>query len=96
MKEFTTANGTKLFYEVDYQKGGLNYFTNEFEDRGYILSIERNPQEQSAFSDLNDTCGAIRYFMFEVGRQSKKQAQRANDLALKTLKETLAKHYPNL
>lgn len=96
MKEFTTENGTTLFYKVDYQLGGYNYFTGTSEPRCYSLSIKRNPQEVAAFSDLNDDLGAVRLILFEVGRQSKKQRSKAENMALDKLKEFLSKHYSNL
>ena len=42
MEEFITQKGTKLFYEVDYELGGYNYFTGEQEPRAYNLYIKRN------------------------------------------------------
>lgn len=96
MKEFTTENGTTLYYEVDYQLGGFNYFNGKNEPRCYSLNIQRNPQEFAAFTDLNDDCGAVRVVLFEVGRQSKKQRSKAESMALDTLKKVISEHYSNL
>jgi len=96
MKEFTTENGTTLYYEVNYQLGGFNYFTSKNDPRCYTLNINRNPQEFAAFSGLNSECGAVRVVLFEVGRKSKKQLAKAQDMALDKLKECLNEHYSNL
>jgi len=96
MKEFTTENGTTLYYKVIYDLGGFNYFTGKNDPRCYTLNINRNPQEFEAFSDLNDECGAVRVELFEVGRQSKKQLAKAESMALDKLKEFLNNHYSNL
>ena len=96
MKEFTTENGTTLYYDVTYDLGGFNYFTGKSDPRCYSLNINRNPQEFAAFSDLNDESGAIRVELFEVGRQSKKQLAKAESMALDKLKECLNNHYSNL
>ena len=96
MKEFTTENGTTLYYEVNYQLGGFNYFTGKNDPRCYTLNINKNPQEFAAFSDLNDESGAVRVDLFEVGRQSKKQLAKAQDMALGKLKEFLNNQYSNL
>ena len=96
MKEFTTENGTTLYYEVAYQLGGFNYFTGKNDPRCYTLNINRNPQEFAAFTDLNDDRGAVRVVLFEVGRKSKKQLAKAESMALDKLKEVLSEHYSNL
>lgn len=96
MKEYTTENGTKLYYRVSYDLGGFNYFTGKSDPRCYSLNIQRNPQEFALFSDLNDESGAVRVELFEVGRQSKKQLAKAESMALDKLKECLAEHYSNL
>lgn len=96
MKEFTTENGTKLYYEVSYHLGGYNYFTCKNDPRCYLLNIQRNPQEFEAFSDLNNELGAVNLVLFEVGRQSKKQLVKAENMALDRLKKFLNNHYSNL
>ena len=96
MKEFTTENGTTLYYEVAYQLGGFNYFTGKNDPRCYILNIQRNPQEFEAFSDLNDDLGAVSLVLFEVGRQSKKQLAKAESMALDSLKKFVSGLYSNL
>lgn len=96
MKEFTTENGTTLFYEVKYDLGGYNYFTYKNDPRCYRLYIYRNPREFVSFSGLNDDLGAVRVKLFEVGRQSKKQRAKAESIALDKLKEFLDKYYSNL
>ena len=50
MNEFTTENGTKLFWEIRYDLGGYNYFSDRETPRGYYLSIKRNKNEFMAFS----------------------------------------------
>ena len=96
MKEFTTENGTKLYYEVDYQLGGYNYFTDKNDPRCYIVNIQRNPQKFAAFTDLNDDYGAISLVLFEVGRQSKKQLAKAENMALDKLKDFVSAFYSDL
>lgn len=96
MKEYTTEKGTKLYYEVTYDLGGFNYFTGKSDPRCYSLNIQRNPQEFAAFSNLNDDRGAVRVLLFEVGRQSKKQLSKAENMALDKLKEFITNHYSNL
>lgn len=96
MKEYTTENGTKLYYDVTYNLGGYNYFTYKNDPRCYLLNIQRNPQEFEAFSDLNNELGAVNVVLFEVGRQSKKQRAKVENMALDKLKEFLNKYYSNL
>jgi len=96
MKEYTTEKGTKLYYDVTYDLGGFNYFTDKNDPRCYRLSINRNPQEFAAFTGLNDESGAIRVVLFEVGRQSKKQLAKAESMAQDTLKKVINEHYSNL
>lgn len=96
MKEYTTENGTKLYYDVTYDLGGFNYFTDKNDPRCYRLNINRKPREFAAFSGLNDESGAVSLVLFEVGRQSKKQRAKAESMALDKLKEVLSKHYSNL
>lgn len=96
MKEFTTKNGTTLYYEVSYDLGGFNYFTGKNDPRCYRLNIQRNPQEFAAFTDLNDESGAVRVVLFEVGRKSKKQLANAEGMALDTLKKVINENYSNL
>lgn len=90
MNEYTTENGTKLFYKVFYDLGGWNYFTCKERPRGYYLSIQRKYNQFSAFSDLSQPDGAIKYMLLEVNRQSTKQKETAEKMALDTLKDIVA------
>lgn len=96
MKEFTTENGTTLYYKVTYDLGGYNYFTYKNDPRCYRLNIQRNPREFLAFTGLNGDYGAARVKLFEVGKASKKQRAKAESIALDKLKEFLNKYYSNL
>lgn len=87
MQEYMTQNGTKLFYSIDYDKGGYNYFNGLIEPRGYSLTIQRNPQEFGAFTDLLDPRGAVRVFLLEVGRKSAKQELNATNMAQEQLEQ---------
>ena len=87
MNEFKTANGTILYYHVSYDLGGYNYFTSQAIERGYYLSIQRQRNEFTAFTDLSDKAGAARMLLKTVSRKSKKAQATAEGLALDELQK---------
>lgn len=93
MNEFTTENGTKLFWEIRYDLGGYNYFSDRETPRGYYLSIKRNKNEFMAFSGLENPTGAVRMLVVEVGRKSAKQEQKANELITDEYLQSIANRY---
>ena len=93
MNEFTTENGTKLFWESRYDLGGYNYFSDRETPRGYYLSIKRNKNEFMAFSGLENPTGAVRMLVVEVGRKSAKQEQKANELITDEYLQSIANRY---
>ena len=93
MEEFITQKGTTLFYEVDYELGGYNYFTGEQEPRAYNLYIKRNKNITSAFQGLDNPSGAIRFVLNEVGRKSKKQETIAKSMVTKEFLQDIANKY---
>ena len=92
----TTEKGTPLYWEVYYDKGGYNQFTNEFEPRCMEASLQRQHGEVAAFSDLNDPAGAERIVLIEVGRYSKKQQKLAIQKFADKLPNFLKENYPSL
>ena len=93
MNEFTTENGTKLFWEIRYDLGGYNYFSDRETPRGYYLSIKRNKNEFMAFSGLENPTGAVRMLVVGVGRKSAKQEQKANELITDEYLQSIANRY---
>lgn len=93
MEQFITQKGTTLFYEVDYELGGYNYFTGEKEPRAYNLYIKRNKNITSAFQGLDNPSGAIRFVLNEVGRKSKKQEAIAKSMVTKEFLQDIANKY---
>ena len=93
MNEFTTENGTKLFWEIRYDIGGYNHFNGRNIARGYYLSIKRNRNEFMAFSGLENPTGAVRMLVVEVGRKSAKQEQKANELITDEYLQSIANRY---
>lgn len=93
MNEFTTEKGTKLFWEINYDLGGMNYFTGKLEPRGYELSIKRSRNTTRAFSGLNEESGAVRMFLHEVTRKSKKGLKTATEKADDKLIQSIADRY---
>ena len=87
MNEFKTDNGTILYYRVSYDLGGYNYFTGKVKERGYYLSIQRQRNEFSAFTDLSDNAGAANMLLKTVSRKSKKAQATAESLALVELQK---------
>lgn len=90
MKEFTTEQGTTLYYKVFYDLGGWNYFTSQSTPRGYYLTIRRSPTCMSAFSDLTSKDGAIKYRLLEVKKASEKQQKLAEEMAEQTVRDIVA------
>lgn len=89
MKEYTTPSGKTLYYKVFYDLGGLSYFTYKTRERGYYLSVQKHPNQFSAFSDLSDPCGAIKVLLLKVNRQSDKQKRTAEDMVDAKMKEII-------
>ena len=81
-KEFITEKGTVLYWHVTYNLGGQNVFSGQHDRRGYSLFIQRKKNSFAVGLDtgLNHESGAVRYFLHEVNRKSKKQEQIANDM----------------
>lgn len=87
-----TEKGTILYWEVVYDKGGMNFFTSHVVERGFYLIVKRSKHEISMFSDLSSKSGAISFFLHSVGRYSEKQRNIAMDMALPVLNEII-EHY---
>lgn len=81
MNEYKTEKGNTLFYKVDYDLGGYNYFTGNTKERGYYLSIQRKYREFSAFEGLENPSGAVRVLLLPVKRQSVKAEKQAEEMA---------------
>lgn len=93
MNEFTTKKGTKLFWDITYDKGGYNHFTSSERKRGYSLSIKRKKNEFSAFTGLSSENGAVSLFLHEVSRKSNKQLDVAMNLVTDELLSDIAMRY---
>lgn len=94
MKEYikTTKENTYLRVEVKYNIGGMNYFTYKDEPRGYYLSV--SPVERDGHFESYQAFSGIKQCILEVKRQSKKQAEKAEQLA-ETYKENLINYVLN-
>ena len=81
MKEYikTTKNNTYLKVEVTYNIGGMNYFTGKDEPRGYYLSVL--PVERDGRFESYQAFSGVKQCILEVKRQSKKQAEKAEQIA---------------
>lgn len=93
MLEYTTEKGTTLYYDVTYELGGYNHFTGGDTPRAYMLVINRQKNQFSAFSGLDKPGGAIRMVLNEVGRRSKKQEAKAYDMVTDELLQDIANKY---
>lgn len=93
MLEFTTDKGTTLYCDVSYELGGYNHFTGGTVPRAYMLMIQRQRNQFSAFSGLDDPSGAIRMTLLEVGRRSKKQEVKARGMVTCELLQDIANKY---
>lgn len=92
MLEFTTEQGTKLYYKVTYEIGGYNHFTYESIPRAYMLEVRRE-KNAFTFSGLDSPIGAIRTVLLEVGRKSKKQEANANNMVTEEFLQDIADRY---
>lgn len=86
MLEYTTQKGTKLFYYVDYTKGGYNDFTDQQVKRGYYINVQRDVRKIRAFNDISEPFGACRMLLVEAGRRGKNKEAQANNKAPEALK----------
>ena len=59
-----------LEVEIYYNKGGMNYWNSKNEPRGYWISL--NLCQVREHSIVTVPTDGVRYFLKEVGRQSKK------------------------
>ncbi len=80
MNQHITQNGITLYYKLDYDLGGYSHATNREHPRGYYLSVRRQPDRFLAHQGLENEAGAVRIFLHEVNRKSKKQEQIAEDM----------------
>lgn len=87
INEFVTENGTVLYWEVNYDKGGTNAYSGKTIERGFYLSVKRDRNRFRAFEDLTQEYGAVRRFVHPVGRYSDKQHGIAMEVAYSLLPE---------
>lgn len=93
MLEFTTEKGTTLYYDVSYELGGYNHFTGGTTPRAYMLMVQRQRNQFSAFSGLDKPGGAVRMVLLEVGRRSKKQEAKAYSMVTSELLQDITNKY---
>lgn len=83
MKKYLNVKGSdtkKIKVEVDYDKGGMNYFNGRVDKRGYYLYVRvvdcvDNGQYMSESCNLFGS--GYKFFLHEVGRKSNKQFEVA-------------------
>lgn len=80
MNEHITKNGRVLYYKLDYDLGGYSHATSREHPRGYYLSVQRQKSSFMAFQGLEHPSGAVRIFLHEVKRKSKKQEDVAQQM----------------
>jgi len=88
MKKYEKIEGSEnkfLKFEVDYQKGGMNYWNGSNEKRGYYLSVrivERSKSDHTGFvSESFMMFSGIKKLIMEVGRQSQKKYDESIELS---------------
>ena len=79
------AESKYIKYEVDYQKGGTNYYNGANEKRGYYLCVRVVERKPSGTNGLEYESflmfGGIKKLLVEVARKSDKKYQEAIKLA---------------
>ena len=87
-KKYELIEGTEnkyIKYEVDYQKGGMNYYNGATEKRGYYLCVrivERKPSGTNGLMYESFLMfGGTKKLLVEVARKSDKKYQEAIKLA---------------
>ena len=88
MKKYEKIEGTENKYfkfEVDYEKGGMNYYNGQTNKRGYYLYVrvvERSPEQDGKFMMESFTMfSGIKKLLMEVTRQSKKKLEECITLS---------------
>ena len=88
MKKYEKIEGTEnkyLKFEVDYQKGGMNYWNGSNEKRGYYLCVrivERSKSDSTGFvSESFMMFSGTKKLLMEVGRQSEKKYKECIELS---------------
>lgn len=73
-----------LKIELNYNKGGMNYWTGRMEARGYYLYVQRVERTDYGGHSIESFIvgqGGVRSFLLEVKRQSPKAKAQAEELA---------------
>ena len=97
MKHYEKIEGTEyLSIQVDYEKGGMNYFNGGVDKRGYYLYVRRvrrsDPDEQGIQWESFDMFGSgLKSLLLEVNRRSDKSFQAALKIAEEKLPALKAK-----
>jgi len=94
VKEFEiidNVNFNRLGIEIDYEKGGYNYFSGVNVQRGYYLSISPYFKEVYGWTTHRAFTG-IKVLIEAVGRQNKKKLEKlVADFNLDDFKEVFDK-----
>lgn len=91
VKEFEHQGKTVEVY-VSYNVGGVNCFSGRMEPRGYWLHVQPVIKENRGNGIVVRSFGGftgVKKFLFEVGRKSAKQMQKAVDMVDDTLIESM-------
>lgn len=78
------SKATDIKIETYYNKGGLNYFTYKNETRGYYISVVPVKRRFNGryYTESYTAFSGVKQLILEVKRQSAKQAEKADLLAL--------------
>ena len=93
MKKYEKIEGTENKYfkfEVDYEKGGMNYWNGGNDKRGYYLSVrivERKDEGRGFISESFMMFGGTKKLLMEVNRQSEKKYNECVELSKNSFNE---------
>jgi len=87
MKKYVTKNDNLIKFTLDYNKGGVNYFTGKVEKRGYYITAKPVTISKGQTSDGKEyeietyTCmSGYRYLLLETKRSSEKSHNQSIEL----------------
>jgi hypothetical protein len=78
-KEYKEVNGQEFKITVDYNKGGINYFSGNTIERGYYLNVTpvKREHKDGYTTETFAVFSGISKFLLPVARQSSKQLDKA-------------------
>jgi len=81
-------NATHLEISVYYSKGGMSYFSGQASPRGYYLSVKPVTKRDGMIS--YEMFAGYKKFLFETGRYSDKQFNKAVEMSRTVEAELIA------